>query len=203
VSSSMQYVCAARSTGWVDLLTGDVYDDSATDPMTVGEDAVIDVEDRPDRWLWFDRTGSREGWQDMATITGRQRDPALRERLERAIEGKGAFRRFRDLDSDLTRPPRRAHRTLALRHRPHSANTQATSSNDGEHQAAEAARTAHASALAGGWTAQQLSDAGLRPPKTPRTRKPRPEHTPARGENTPVPGENNHSPAESAAPAVG
>jgi len=85
------------SGGWVDLLTGDVYDDSATDPMTVGEDAVIDVEDDPDRWLWFDRTESREGWQDMATFTGRQRDPALRERLERAIEGTGAFRRFRDL----------------------------------------------------------------------------------------------------------
>ena len=33
------------SGGWVDLLTGDVHDDSATDPMTVGEDAVIDVED--------------------------------------------------------------------------------------------------------------------------------------------------------------
>jgi len=57
-------------------------------------------------------------------------------------------------------------------------------------------RTAHATALAGGWTAKQLNDAGLRPPKAPRTRKPRPEHTP-------VPGENNHSPAESAVPAVG
>jgi len=72
----------------------------------------------------------------------------------------------------------------------------ATQARDAEHQAAEAARTAHASALAGGWTAKQLSDAGLRPPKTPRTRTPRPEHTPVRGEN-------NHSPAESAAPAVG
>ncbi len=59
------------SGGWVDLLTGDVYDDSATDPITVGEDAVIDVEHDPDRWLWFDRTGSRDGWQDMAAFTGR------------------------------------------------------------------------------------------------------------------------------------
>jgi len=72
----------------------------------------------------------------------------------------------------------------------------ATQARDAAHQAAEAARTAHASALAGGWTAQQLNDAGLRPPKTPRTRTPRPEDTPARGENT-------HSSAESAAPAVG
>jgi len=72
----------------------------------------------------------------------------------------------------------------------------ATQARDAEHQAAEAARTAYASALAGGWTAKQLSDAGLRPPKAPRTRQPRPEHTPARGEH-------NHPPAEPAAPAVG
>ncbi len=72
----------------------------------------------------------------------------------------------------------------------------ATQARDAEHQAAEAARTAYASALAGGWTAQQLSDAGLRPPKAPRTRKTHHEHTPVRGEN-------NHPPAEYAAPAVG
>jgi len=72
----------------------------------------------------------------------------------------------------------------------------ATQARDAAHQAAEAARTAYASALAGGWTAQQLTDAGLRPPKAPRTRKTRPEHTPA-------PGENNHPPAEPATPAAG
>jgi len=72
----------------------------------------------------------------------------------------------------------------------------ATHARAAEHQAAETARTAYASALAGGWTAKQLSAAGLRPPKAPRTRKPHPEHTP-------VQGENSHPPAEPAAPAVG
>jgi hypothetical protein len=74
--------------------------------------------------------------------------------------------------------------------------TAATHARDAAHQGAEAARTAHAAALAGGWTAQQLNDAGLRPPKAPRTRQPRHEHTPARGET-------NHAPAEPAAPAGG
>jgi hypothetical protein len=74
-----------------------VYDETATDPMMVGEDAAIDVEEEPDRWLRIDRTGSRNGWRDMAAFAGRQHDEALRERLERAIEGKGAFFRFRDL----------------------------------------------------------------------------------------------------------
>ena len=83
--------------GYLDLRTGQVYDETATDPMIVGEDAAIEVEEEPDRWLRLNRTGSRNGWQDMAAFAERQPDEALRERLERAIEGKGAFYRFRDL----------------------------------------------------------------------------------------------------------
>jgi hypothetical protein len=65
--------------------------------MMVGEDAAIDVDEEPDRWLRFNRAGSRDGWQDMAAFAERQPDDALRERLERTIGGKGAFSRFRDL----------------------------------------------------------------------------------------------------------
>ncbi|MCA4135654.1 UPF0158 family protein [Arthrobacter sp. M4] len=83
--------------GYLDLRTGQVYDDTFTDSMMVGEGAAIDVEEEPDRWLRLDRTGSRNGWQDMAAFIERQRDEALRERLKRAIEGKGAFFRFRSL----------------------------------------------------------------------------------------------------------
>ena len=83
--------------GYLDLRTGEVYDEAATDPMMVGEDAAIDVEEEPGRWLWLGRDGSGEGWRDMAAFAQRQRDATLRERLERAIEGKGAFGRFRDL----------------------------------------------------------------------------------------------------------
>ncbi|TAP39608.1 UPF0158 family protein [Arthrobacter sp. S39] len=84
--------------GYLDLHAGHVYDETATDPMLmVGEDAAIEVEEEPDRWLRLNRTGSRNGWHDMAAFAERQHDEALRERLERAIEGKGAFYRFRDL----------------------------------------------------------------------------------------------------------
>ncbi|MEW1857411.1 hypothetical protein AB0268_12895 [Pseudarthrobacter oxydans] len=82
--------------GYLDLRTGQVYDDSGTDPMIVGEEAAVDVEAEPDRWLRLNRTGSRNAWEDMAAFAERQHD-ALRERLERVIEGKGAFGRFRDL----------------------------------------------------------------------------------------------------------
>jgi hypothetical protein len=83
--------------GYVDLRTGDVWNDDATDPMMVGDDAAIDVEQEPDRWLRFERIGPRDGWLDMAAFAERQRDEALRQRLVRALEDKGAFRRFRDL----------------------------------------------------------------------------------------------------------
>lgn len=83
--------------GYVDLRTGEVIDGSGTDPMIVGADAAVDVEEEPDRWLPFGRTGSEDGWRDMAAFAERQRDATLRGRLERVIEGKGAFGRFRDL----------------------------------------------------------------------------------------------------------
>ncbi|BBX67488.1 hypothetical protein MPSYJ_09490 [Mycolicibacterium psychrotolerans] len=85
------------SGGYLDLQTGDVYGDSSTDPAMVGEDAAIDVEEEPHRWLRFDSVGSRDGWDDMAAFAARNHDVALRVRLERSIEGKGAFRRFRDI----------------------------------------------------------------------------------------------------------
>ncbi|MFF2113596.1 hypothetical protein [Rhodococcus koreensis] len=80
--------------GYLDLRTGEVFDEGITDPAMVGQDAAVDVEEQPDRWLLFARTGSRDGWRDMAAFAQRQHDAALR---ERAIDRTGAFGRFRDL----------------------------------------------------------------------------------------------------------
>ncbi|HRO31662.1 UPF0158 family protein, partial [Citricoccus sp.] len=83
--------------GWLEVRTGQVYTDEDTDPAIVGQDAAIDVEEDPDRWLRIDPAGSRQGWADMAAFAGRQHDHTLRVRLEQAIQGQGAFGRFRDL----------------------------------------------------------------------------------------------------------
>jgi Uncharacterised protein family (UPF0158)/Nucleotidyltransferase domain len=40
---------------------------------------------------------SREAYEDMEDFTGRVRDPRTRDLLERAIAGRGAFRRFKDV----------------------------------------------------------------------------------------------------------
>jgi hypothetical protein len=46
--------------------------------------------------LPIDPIPSHEGYEDMQDFIDRVRDPQARRRLERAIEGRGAFRRFKD-----------------------------------------------------------------------------------------------------------
>ncbi len=83
--------------GYLDLETGFTFGSDLLDDMGDGDENAIDVEAEPDRWLHFDCVGSRSGWRDMAAFAEGQRDAGMRARLERAIEGRGAFRRFRDI----------------------------------------------------------------------------------------------------------
>jgi len=72
--------------GRIDLTTGDVWHQSPYDDP---------VDDDDDRWLWVE-AGSREGWWDMSEFAETIDDLALADRLQRAIHGRRAFRRFRD-----------------------------------------------------------------------------------------------------------
>lgn len=72
--------------GRIDLTTGDVWHQSPYDDP---------VDDDEDRWLWVE-AGSREGWWDMSEFAETIDDLALADRLQRAIHGRRAFRRFRD-----------------------------------------------------------------------------------------------------------
>ncbi|MGO1200255.1 MAG: hypothetical protein ACTMKY_10200, partial [Dermabacteraceae bacterium] len=86
--------------GFLDLVTGETIPGELTDPAEVGEEYAVDVDAEPDRWLWIEPGDSRDGWQDMAAFADLQRDAGLSERLQRAHDGKGAFRRFRDTVED-------------------------------------------------------------------------------------------------------
>lgn len=87
-----------------DLVDG-AYIDSETGELhfaftdSDADDDEIDLEDA--RYVRIDRVGSREGWTDMAAFAEWQADEKVRARLERAIEGAGAFRRFRDAIGEL------------------------------------------------------------------------------------------------------
>lgn len=76
--------------GRIDLTTGTCWPDS------LEYDEEDDEEDE-DRWLYVDCVGSHEGYRDMELFIATLRDRAIADRLEIAISGKGAFRRFKDV----------------------------------------------------------------------------------------------------------
>lgn len=83
-----------ESGGRLDLRTGQVWPQFALD----SEDGFDEDEDEDeDRSLEVWSRGSRHGYRDMQDFLDTITDPDRRDRLEIALEGRGAFRRFRDV----------------------------------------------------------------------------------------------------------
>ena len=82
--------------GYLNTRTGAAISSVLTDAAYVGADVAIDVDADPD-WVWVEPAQSRDGWQDMADFVKTVTDSDVRRRLEAAIDGKGAFRRFKDV----------------------------------------------------------------------------------------------------------
>ena len=81
--------------GRVDLRDGEVWSRSAIEyAQEMGEDE--DADD-PERWLWIHNQGSRAGYRDMVDFARTVDDPGRADRLEIALQGRGAFRRFKDV----------------------------------------------------------------------------------------------------------
>jgi hypothetical protein len=86
--------------GRIDLQTGDVWPEPAVDyggVFSAEEEEDEEESDEEDRWLRVDCEGSRDGYRDMERFIGTVSDPGRADRLEIAITGRGAFRRFRDV----------------------------------------------------------------------------------------------------------
>ncbi len=79
---------------WLDLDTGALH--MLTDSMWDGEEVDRDFEP-PDGVRRIDPIDSRESYGDLEDFTAMVRDPRARDLLERAIAGRGAFRRFKDV----------------------------------------------------------------------------------------------------------
>jgi hypothetical protein len=77
-------VVVRSGSGTVEPWSEDLADE--VDERHPEERGLIPIEPEP----------SGAAWQDMADYTARVPDPQVRRRLERAIEGRGAFRRFKD-----------------------------------------------------------------------------------------------------------
>lgn len=83
--------------GRIDLHTGEVWPQAAIeDAEEVGEEDP-DADDDEERWLQVFCEGSRAGYRDMEIFIDSLGDDRLADRLSRAIRGRGAFRRFKDV----------------------------------------------------------------------------------------------------------
>jgi Uncharacterised protein family (UPF0158) len=88
--------------GRIDLQTGEVWPRPAIEyAVEIGEGSE-DEEPDPDRWLYVESEGSRDGYRDMQAFIDTRTDPDWADRLSIAIQGRGAFRRFKDV---LSRSP--------------------------------------------------------------------------------------------------
>lgn len=83
--------------GRIDLRTGEVWPQPAIEyAEEMGE---LDEDDDADdeRWLWVECEGSRAAYADMEDFIDAVEDPDRADRLAIAIQGRGAFRRFKDV----------------------------------------------------------------------------------------------------------
>jgi hypothetical protein len=79
--------------GRVDLTTGEVWPESV---LEYSSDYDADIDD-PDHWLHVSSFGSGAAYHDMVAFTATRTNRVLATRLERALEGRGSFRRFKDV----------------------------------------------------------------------------------------------------------
>jgi hypothetical protein len=79
---------------FLDLENGDLLSIAEGEPDAAARRAK--VANNPDRYLRIDPASSREQYRWMERFVSAVQDPPLRERLLVAIDGKGAFRRFKD-----------------------------------------------------------------------------------------------------------
>ena len=81
--------------GLLDLTTGACWPEAVIDDWDGDEEDAPRPDLDPDRWLAVPNYGSQDGWRDMADFIGTLDDQAAADRLADAIDGRGAFSRFR------------------------------------------------------------------------------------------------------------
>lgn len=83
---------------YLDLETGDplLVSDEFMDTNET-EEIYERLDDKPERYLSIPTESSREGYEDMVVFTESLKDGNLKDKLWIALNGKGAFRRFKNV----------------------------------------------------------------------------------------------------------
>jgi hypothetical protein len=86
---------APETNSYLDLETGQVL--TIVDSRPEDDDKRLSIRRDPNQFVHLDPASSREQYRWMERFVASVEDPALKERLILAIDGKGAFRRFKDV----------------------------------------------------------------------------------------------------------
>ncbi|HET8589570.1 MAG TPA: UPF0158 family protein [Nakamurella sp.] len=84
------------SGGYLDLRSGEIWPLSVADGDGWDDPLDLDLDDS-ERWLSVWPQGSRDGYQDMVQFAETCTDAVLAGKLDVALNGRGAFRRFKDV----------------------------------------------------------------------------------------------------------
>ena len=84
--------------GILDLDTGEVWPGHVVDYLRDNEG--VDLDEKIENPLGIDNLGSRAAYRDMCDFIAELADAHLARRLDRAIGGRGAFGRFKDILGD-------------------------------------------------------------------------------------------------------
>jgi len=114
--------------GRVDLRDGHVWSRPEIEYARESGEEDEDESDDTDRWLWVRNLGSRSGYRDMEEFIDTVGDPGRADRLAIAIEGRGAFRRFKDV---LARWPGELDRYFAFSNERHRGRARAWLAEEG------------------------------------------------------------------------
>jgi hypothetical protein len=82
--------------GRIDLTTGEVWPEFALEEEWTGKPEDLDADDA-DRWLAIWPSGSGAAYRDMVDFVETRTDAQLAGMLEVALDGRGAFRRFKNV----------------------------------------------------------------------------------------------------------
>ncbi len=86
-----------ESGGRLDITSGEVWPLVAIEYARDEGEEDEDASDDPERYLWINGIGSRPGYRDMEDFIETLDDSGKADRLTIAIEGRGAFRRFKNV----------------------------------------------------------------------------------------------------------
>jgi hypothetical protein len=88
---ALAFLRSSMEGGFYDPADGEVYVMQMGQAITGDDDVDLDETD----WIRVDGDDSRDGYLDMSEFADSVSDPVLSDRLVRALDGRGAFRRFR------------------------------------------------------------------------------------------------------------